>query len=67
MVPALLSCLFKFKSRVLRAQGFEHIANVAGHEAGQIVEGEADAVVGDAVLGEIVGADFLGAVAGANL
>ena len=33
----------------------------------ELVEGQVDAVVGDAVLREIVGADALGAVAGADL
>lgn len=38
----------------------------AGHDGVDVVGGEADAVVGDAGLGEVVGADFLGAVAGAD-
>src|SRR4051812_8791766 len=33
----------------------------------EIVRGDADAVVGDAVLGEVVGADLLGPLAGADL
>ncbi len=36
----------------------------AVHDFGQLVERQADAVIGDAVLREIVGADFFGAVAG---
>ena len=35
--------------------------------ASRPIEGEADAVVGDAALGKIVGADALAAVAGAHL
>src|SRR5687768_15866629 len=37
------------------------------HHFRQIVEGRADAVVGDAVLGEVVGPNLLGALAGADL
>lgn len=40
---------------------------IAIHECGEIVEGEVDAVVGDAVLGVVVGADFFIAIAGADL
>src|SRR5215210_8365160 len=32
------------------------------HHLGQVVEGGADAVIGDAILGEIVGPDLLGAL-----
>src|SRR4051794_9843146 len=39
-------------------EGFDHLIQVAFHEAIEIVKGEADAVVGDAVLGVIVGANF---------
>ena len=43
------------------------LAEVAGHDAGEVVGGVADAVVGDAALREIVGADLLRAVAGTDL
>ena len=43
--------------------GLEH----AFHDHVELVVGEADAVVGEAVLGEVVGADFFAAVAGAYL
>ena len=44
---------------VERGRAFEHVR--------ELMRGEADAVVGDAVLREVVGADLLGAVAGADL
>src|SRR5215831_4687695 len=44
---------------VERGRPFEHVRKLVG--------GEADAVIGDATLREIVGADALGAVAGADL
>lgn len=40
--------------------------DVAVHDALHIVGGVVDAVIGDAGLGEVVGADLLGTVAGAN-
>ena len=43
------------------AQGF------AGHHLRQLIKRQVDAVIGDAVLREIVGADALAAVAGADL
>ena len=43
--------------------GLEH----AFHDHVELVVGEADAVVGEAVLGEVVGADLFAAVAGADL
>src|SRR5262245_45015923 len=42
-----------------RGRALEHV--------GELVSGEADAVVGDAALGKIIGADALGAVAGSDL
>ena len=39
----------------------------AGHHVLQPVEGQVDAVVGEPTLREVVGADALGAVAGADL
>src|SRR3954449_7927785 len=41
---------------------FEEDVQIAVHDVGQIVDGEADAVVRDAVLRKVIGADFLGAV-----
>ena len=51
----------------MRHQRLNQRVEVAVNEAGQIVERDFDAVVGDAVLREIVGADFFAAVAGADL
>ena len=45
----------------------EEFIEVSLEDIGEVVEGEVVAVVGDAVLGEIVGADALAAVAGADL
>ena len=42
-------------------------ATVAVNENGEIVERNLDAVVGDAVLREIVGANFFGAITGLDL
>src|SRR5882672_9940374 len=41
--------------------------NLSFHDGGQAVERQADAMVGHAVLGKIVGADALAAPAGADL
>ena len=48
-------------------QGVDHRIEVAGDDVVELVEREVDAVVGQAVFGEIVGADPLAAVAGADL
>src|SRR5580700_2040749 len=47
--------------------GLPQFIAIAVHEAVEAVPGEADAVVGDAVLREIVGADAVGTVATADL
>lgn len=44
-------------------EGFDEVLDVAVHEGGEVVHRVADAVVGDAALGVVVGAYFLGAVA----
>lgn len=44
----------------------EHVVDPAFDEGFEAVEGEVDAVVGDAVLGEVVGADFFFAAAAAD-
>ena len=44
-------------------QGFDHIAQVALHDAQEFVEREVDAVVGEAALWEVVGAYAVAAVA----
>ncbi len=47
-------------------QGLQNRIQLAFENAVELVEGEVDAVVGDAALGEVVGADALGAVAAAD-
>ncbi len=59
--------LFEFEAEVFGTEGFEHVVDLTQHEAGQAVLGTADAMVGDAVLGKVVGTNFFGAVAGADL
>lgn len=44
---------------MLLDQGVDHFLEVAVHEAVDVEDVHADAVVGDAVLDEVVGADFL--------
>ena len=44
----------------------DNIINIAIHDCGDITARVMDAVVGDAVLREVVGANFFAAVAGAN-
>src|SRR5579862_7361944 len=51
----------------VRAQALDDVLDVTVHDARQVVLREADAVIGDAVLREVVGADLLGAVARADL
>ena len=48
-------------------QRFDEFIEVAFDEVGEVVERQLDAVVGDAVLREIVGADFFAAFARADL
>src|ERR1019366_329341 len=47
-------------------QRVDHGLNAAVHELLQLVRGEADAMVGHAVLGEVVGSDLLAAIATAH-
>ena len=46
-----------------KLEGFDAVLDVAVHEVGQVVHAPADAVVGDAALGIVVGAHLLAAVA----
>jgi hypothetical protein len=48
-------------------EGFDDIFEFAFHDEVDLVEVFVDAVVGDSVLREVVGADFFASVAGANL
>jgi hypothetical protein len=43
-----------------------NIVNITIHYGGDVATGIVDAVVGDAVLGKVVGTDFFAAVAGAD-
>ena len=52
---------------VERDDGIEDLGHVAFEHVLQLVRREVDAVIGDAALREIVGADLLGALAGADL
>jgi len=42
----------------MRDEAVDERAELAVHDFGQLMERKADAVIGDAVLREIVGADF---------
>ena len=64
----------RFHQLLLQALGFEvrdervdERASLPSIDFGELVQGETDAVIGDAVLRKIVGADFFGAVAGLDL
>ena len=48
-------------------QGVDHRSEVAGQDIVELVERQVDAVIGEAVLGKVVGADPLAAVARADL
>ena len=48
-------------------QGADQLARVAVHDVVELVERQIDAVIGDAALRKIIGADALGAVARADL
>mgnify|MGYP003343703471 CR=1 FL=1 len=49
--------------RLERLQGVNHITQIALHDGHQFVKGEVDAVIGQAALREVVGADAVAAVA----
>ena len=51
----------------MRCERLAHLGEVAIAHLGQPVGGESDPVVRDAVLREVVGADFLGPLAGPDL
>jgi len=57
----------EFFLEIYSLEGGDDGVDVAFHDLGEIVLGQADAVVGHAVLGEIVGADAFAAGAGAYL
>ena len=47
---------------VLVDQRLDHVLECPIHDLGQLVEGEIDAMIGDAALREVVGPDTLGAM-----
>ena len=51
----------------MRIQGIDHLAQVAFHNAVETVQGKTQAVVGEAVLREIIGAHALASVSAAHL
>src|SRR3954469_24558816 len=51
----------------VRHGSVDELANVAVQRFGELVHGETDAVIGDPVFLEVVGADLLGAIAGSDL
>src|SRR5271166_4784908 len=61
-----LRLLFQLLRLIVRDQGVDHGLQLAVHEFRQLVRGVADAMVSDAVLRKVVGADLLAAVAGAH-
>ena len=48
-------------------EGIDEGLEFAFHHLVKLVDGESDAMVADTVLREVVGADFLAAIAGADL
>ena len=58
---------FQSLLHIRRLQGVNHFIEIAFHDAVEIVERQADAVIGDPVLRKIVGANFFFAPAGADL
>ena len=60
-------CLGKFLLHIGRLKRANHLAQIAFHHAVEIVEREADAVIGDPVLRKIVGPNFFLAPAGTDL
>ena len=68
-LPALLAVRTKSISQLLPIvinQGVGDYLHISGQDLVKLVEGQADAVVGQAILGEIVGADPLAAVSRAD-
>jgi len=48
-------------------EGVDEGVDIAFEGSGEVIEGEVDTVIGDAVLGVVVGADAFVAFAGADL
>jgi len=47
-------------------EGADHVGDVTVDKGGEVIDGQVDAVIGDAVLGIVVGADFFLASAAAD-
>src|SRR5580658_4231381 len=58
--------LFQFFRLIVRCQRFDQGLELAIHYGFELVDSESDAVIGEAVLREVVSADLLAAVAGAD-
>src|SRR5260370_18589089 len=65
VLPALIA--FQLFGLVVRTERIEDGIHLALHHEIQLMERQADAVIRDAVLREVVGADFFAAVAAAYL
>lgn len=63
---SLHSSVFQALSHFRLLQGFGEFEEITIKDTVHVMGGEADAVIGDAALGEVVGADFLRPVTGAN-
>src|SRR5258708_36667368 len=59
--------LFETLRVVVRDEGVDERTELAVHCFRQVMERQADAVIGDTILREIGGADFFGALAGCDL
>ena len=59
--------LGKFLLHIGSLKRADHLAQIAFHHPVEIVEGQADAVIGDPVLRKVVGADFFLASARTDL
>ena len=57
----------QFRCLVRRCQTVYHLCQISIHNGIQTVQRQLDPVVGDAPLGEIIGADLLGTVSCADL
>ena len=60
-------CVFQFFGLVGSGQGINDLVDIAVHNLVDLIKGQADPVVGDTALGEIIGADALIAHTGAHL
>src|ERR1017187_1451306 len=63
---SLFRLLLHLLALVMRDQGVEDGIHFAFHHEIELMQRQADAVIADAILREVIGADFLAAVAGAH-